>query len=131
MKIDVKDIANGSLDGKVFWVCDLRYNDSSDKPIRHVPPTEVVVVTNGSTKVYYSQSHFRTLKKDRTPSSKVIKPYDNTGFRSYAGEPLSIYDNREECEEEYNRLVHKAIESVRMLLAELEDKILDLEELKV
>lgn len=127
--IDIKQIANGSMNGKIVWVCDLRYNNYNEKPIRNVPPTEVVVVDNQGKKVYYSHSHFRTLKKDGTPSSKVIKPFDNTGFRSYTGVPINVFDNKEECVAKYKEQLNKAIYHTYDLMRIVEEKAHDLEEI--
>lgn len=104
MKIDPKEIANGSYDGKKVFICDYRVPDLNKKPIRSVEPTEVMVIDNDQTKkrIYYSSSHFVPLKKNGEPSSKVIPLYDNTGFRSYTGEPVKVFDNMAECEAQWN-----------------------------
>ena len=128
--IDIRCVANGSMDGATLWVCDLRYKDYTQKPIRNVPPTKVVVVANGTTKVYYSQSHFRTLKKDGTASSKVIKPYDNTGFRSYTGEPLNVFETEGECVAKYREQLDIAIYHTYDEMRVIEEKAKELEKVK-
>lgn len=104
MKIDAKEIASGSYDGKKVFICDYRVPDLDKKPIRSVEPMEVMVRDNEETKkrIYYSKSHFVALKKNGEPSSKVIPLYDNTGFRSYTGEPVKVFDNMAECEAQWN-----------------------------
>ena len=115
MKLNIKDIANGKLDGKTVYICDLRYNDYSNKPIRQVKPTKVLIRSNSetNTRVYYSESHFIPFnKKDEPIKTKVIKPYDNTGYRSYTGEPLNAFDTLEECEKHYKKQVKIAIKGL-------------------
>lgn len=129
-KIGIESIVNGSMDGSKAWVCDLRYNDYTQKPIRNVPPTEVIVVPNGGKQVYYSNSHFRTLKKDGTASSKAIKPYDNTGFRSYTGEPLNVFETEEECVAKYKEELDTAIYHTYDEMRVIEEKAHKLEKIK-
>ena len=98
MKIEPKDIGNYA--NKFVWICDYRYNDYLQKPIRKVLPQKVMVRDNKETnkRIYYSEYHFCGLnKKDEPLMSKIIGIYDNTGYRSYKGVPLNIFDNREEC----------------------------------
>ena len=129
-EVDIKDVTNGSMDGAKVWVCDLRYRDYTQKPIRNVLPTEVIVVPNEGKLVYYSNSHFRTIKKDGGTSSKVINPYDHTGFRSYAGEPLNVFDNREECVAMYKEQLDKAIYHIYDAMRIVEEKAHKLEKIK-
>ena len=62
-----ENLAKGMHDGEVLWVCDLRYRDYADKPIRHIKPTKVLVRSNkmleGKKKIYYSDSHFVAFGK--------------------------------------------------------------------
>jgi hypothetical protein len=104
MEIDISNIRNGSMNGEIVFICDYRRPDLDKKAIRNVPPTKVMIRSNSETKkrIYYSESHFVTLKKDGSPSSKVIPLFDNTGFRSYTGEPLKVFDNEAECIAQWN-----------------------------
>ena len=93
MKIEPKDI--GNYVNKFVWICDYRYNDYLQKPIRKVLPQKVIVLDN-----YYNEYYFCCLNKNDKPlMSKIIKIYDNTGYRGYKGVPLNIFDNKEECYE--------------------------------
>ena len=38
-----------------------------------------------------------------------IKPYDNTGFRSFTGNPVYIFDNEQECIDKWNSLIDEEI----------------------
>ncbi|PIH59033.1 hypothetical protein [Paenibacillus sp. LK1] len=91
--------------GDVVWICDYRYNDVDNKAIRHIPPKKVVVISNEdlpkNKKVYYSDFHFREVKGNEKLSSAVIAPYDNTGYRAYAGVSLSIFRTKEGCVNHY------------------------------
>lgn len=135
MKIDPKEIANGSYDGKKVFICDYRVPDLNKKPIRSVEPTEVMVMDNEQTKkrIYYSQSHFVALKKNGEPSSKVIPLYDNTGFRSYTGEPVKVFDNITECEAQWNSdlksVQERWAERRKTALAEIDEQIFKIDEM--
>lgn len=87
--------------GDRLWVCDFRYEDINQKPIRNVPPQEVALIGNDQLpegkKVYYSDFHFRTLTKTGQVSAKVIAPYDNTGYRGFTGISINIFKTKEEC----------------------------------
>ena len=97
--------------GDIVWVCDYRFNNRMvEKPIRHIKPTKVIVCSNGdlpkNKRVYYSNVHFKPLNKKGLPiKSKVIAPYDNTGFRSYAGVALEVFLNKEECFSHYREVI--------------------------
>ena len=115
-----------NIETDCVWISDYRLGtDPTSKPIRHVKPTKVKTfkATGGcikltkNKKVYYSNYHFRTLNKNGTISSKIIAPYDNTGFRSYTGVSLNIFMTEEECREHYLSLC----ESVKNALEEYKD----------
>lgn len=135
MEINIEEIRNGSLNNKKVWICDLRTNNDSAfaKPIRSVKPTEVIIQSNETLpknkKVYYSESHFRPLKRDGEPSSKIISLFDNTGYRSYTGVPVNVYDNEEEAVAKYKEqkeylkeLMLKEIRYKQQQIEEFEEK---------
>lgn len=110
MEINIEDITRGRLDGQIVFICDYRLNDDAmNKPIRTQPPIPVMVMSNTSLpknkKIYYSDSHFVKLKKDGLLSATVIPVYDNTGYRTYTGVPLRVFDNLDECINVYNDLL--------------------------
>lgn len=109
------DVAE-NFDTMDFWVCDFRYDDYGNKPIRHVEPTLVRASTNENLpknkKVYYSDHHFRPVGKNGLPTAKIIAPYDNTGFRSYTGKSLNIFLTEKECRAHYVALCVTAIEGL-------------------
>lgn len=114
MELDIKVIKElGPHVGKKVWICDYRQPDLDKKAIRHVPPTEVFIVSNTenppSKPIHYSATHFRTLTKNGEASSKVIGIFDNTGYRSFSGTPVHVFDNKEECVEFYNDQADKII----------------------
>jgi hypothetical protein len=127
MRIDIKDLVEGKLDGEYVWVCDFRHNNIFEKPIRHVAPERVLVRSNTEipTKtsahgkvyqvrtIYYSESHFvRLSKKTGKPIKSMYAPFDNTGYRSYTGVPLNIFDNEAECQACYRELKLKVLEQL-------------------
>lgn len=99
--------------GLCVWVCDFRFNNNGDiKPIRNVEPVEVMVCSNedlpGNKRVYYSPIHFRPVVGEKV-LSKVIGPYDNTGYRAYPGTSLNIFLTKFECYDCYITQCDKAI----------------------
>lgn len=100
--------------GLRVWVCDFRFNKKGDiKPIRNVEPVDVIVCSNedipGNKRVYYSPIHFRPVVGEKV-LSKVIGPYDNTGYRAYPGISLNIFLTKFECYECYISQCDQAIE---------------------
>lgn len=109
-QVDIKKIIKGECVGVRFWICDFRFKDYMNKPIRLVKPTFVEVVSNDGVNkpIYYSKAHFRALNKNGTLSAKIIPLYDNTGYRFYTGEPLKVFNTKEECVEAFKSMVKKA-----------------------
>jgi len=97
MKLNTDDISKGKLDGETVWVCDFRFDDYSNKPIRKVKPVEAVIKSGSTSKEngYGSLSHFVKKKDMKT----IIKLNDN----SYRCTPLAVFDNQEECEKHYEK----------------------------
>lgn len=131
MEIDIKDVTNGSMDGQTVYVCDYRQPDHNKKPIRNVPPTKVKILPNSEAKktVYYSNSFFKPYGKNGNLTAKEIKPYDNTGFRMYTGEPLYVFDTYKEAVEKWNELLERHIEywesEQTVIVQRIENKIVD------
>ena len=109
MQIDVKDI--GHFEGQDVWICDYRRPDKTKKPIRKVAPTKVQVRPSSEAKktAYYSHYFFKPYAKSGKLSSTEIKPFDNTGFRSFTGNPVYIFDNEDECNQQWNSLIQSEI----------------------
>ena len=40
-------------------------------------------------------------KKGEPSKSKIISIFDNTGYRSFAGIPIQIFDNEKECRDSF------------------------------
>lgn len=116
MEYQSRDVSNGSLDGQHVWICDMRYNDPNNKPVRHVKPQRVLVRSNADTPklvTYYSASHFVVLKADGTPSaSQTLGLVDNTGYRTISGKPVRIFDNPGECTSAYHAMCTAAIQQL-------------------
>lgn len=116
MQIDIKDIVEGQKNGEIVYVCDFRQPDLNKKPIRKVLPTKVLIVSNDETKekIYYSHCHFVELKADGTRKAKIIKPYDNTGFRSYPGVPVAVFTEEQECIDFFNKQCDKVLDELNI-----------------
>lgn len=111
-KIDINNITSGSMNGHTVWVCDFRYTDFNNKPARNLKPTQVFVRSNAaiSKTIYYSESHFVCLNaKGQLVESKIIAPYDNTGYRSYKGIPINCFETERECIAFYHKQVETAL----------------------
>lgn len=113
MQYDLNDIVKSDeFVGKKIWICDYR-KEIDKKADRHVKPTEVYVAGNSdfeaagiSPRIYYSVVGFAKLNKKGEPLLKqLIPPFDNTGYRSYAGVGVYAFDNKKECVDMYNSQV--------------------------
>lgn len=107
--------------GKMVWICDYRANeDPKKKPIRNIEPTPVVVTDANETSktIYYSPIYFRPVKKGNI-MSKVIAPFDNTGYRSYTGESVNIFYTVEDCVKCYREQVRQAKSTYKKELARI------------
>lgn len=134
MKIDHSKVASGSFDGQAVWVCDLNITEINKKPLRKVPPTKCLVIPssdplNKGKTVYYSNSLLRAYSDKDKLTSKLIKVFDNTGYRSYAGNPLHIFDSYDECRLKWEELVRYHLERLKKEKEEISnliDKEIDL-----
>jgi hypothetical protein len=102
-----------SFIGKQFWICDFRLNSSNDfRPIRKVIPKLVQIFCNADLpkgkNIYYSPIHFREVKNGKILST-VIAPYDNTGYRSYSGVAVNIFETEFACKEFFKIQCDKVI----------------------
>ena len=104
--LDVTKIREGKFNGVKIWICHYNRPDLYKKPLRNVPPTEVIVRPLSelpkNKRVYYSEVFFSPLKKSGEVSSKIISPVDNTGFRSACGNELLAFDNEKDCIHSWN-----------------------------
>lgn len=121
MKLDTREVANGKYIGQQLWICDYRYNDFNNKPIRHIPPTKVNCLSIKETdkRVYYSECFFREGEK----KSSLIKLFDNTGYRSFPGVALQVFTDEEECRNAYNLTRKKLKEEFKIYKQETIDKL--------
>ena len=119
MKVEASEVAEGMLNGRTLWICDYRYNDIADKPIRAIVPTKVVVKSNTelpkNKSIYYSDSHFVKMCGEKETST-IIPLFDNTGYRSRTGTPLNIFTEEDECKKFFNMQLNKANEEVAVWL---------------
>lgn len=135
MKIDIQDVVQSSkYVDKFLYVCDYRKESVDKKAIRHIKPTKVIVLNKNHfkkldkdfPKVYYSENVLVTLnKKDEPVYSKMIAPFDNTGYRSYAGIGLCFFDNLEECIEMYNSQVQDVLNMYENAIATTTQKLMN------
>ena len=118
MKLDLNDIVSGyKYVGQKVWICDYR-KDLGKKASRNVKPTEVYVAgpkdfadAGLEPRIYYSVVGFAKLNKKGEPLLKqLIPPFDTTGYRSYAGVGVDVFDNENECIDAYNSQVLEVVE---------------------
>lgn len=127
MRIDVTNLEQ--YEGVDVWICDYRQPDKDKKPIRKVPPTKVNVRPSSEAKktVYYSNYCFKPYSISGKLTSKEIKPFDNTGFRSFSGNPVYIFDDEQECIDQWNTLINDTIkywtDRKAVVLTEIDDTI--------
>lgn len=60
--------------------------------------------------IYYSYNFFKVYKDNGKLDSKVVAVFDNTGFRGYRGNPISIFDNYDEAVTWFNAEIQKVID---------------------
>jgi hypothetical protein len=118
---------------KRFWICDYRLNYSKDKkPIRNIQPKLIQVFSNDdlpkNKKVYYSPIHFREIKNGKLLST-IIAPFDNTGYRSYTGVSVNIFNTYEECKECFDTQCQIAISGYQERINELVKRTDEIKEL--
>ena len=134
MKIDTKEIREGGRIGEKVWICDYRRPDLYKKPIRNITPTLCVICSNDdlpkNKTVYYSETHFRPVSAKGVVLKKIISPVDNTGFRSYSGVELSVFDSEEECKKHFVKQCFSVAGKLRDLIENnpLIHQLKDLEE---
>jgi len=87
--------------GDTLWIADYRHQSINDKPIRHLVPTEVRLISNVDLpphkRIYYADFHFRPYGKTGKLLAQIIAPYDNTGYRGYTGGSVGVFFTREEA----------------------------------
>jgi hypothetical protein len=128
MKLEIKELREGSHNGKIVWICDYRWTDFYKKENRNIKPTQVLIrSTSDTTKTgYYSSSFFSEIKKDKVANSSIIRLFDNTGYRSYAGVALNVFTEEKECIDFYKKqanIVLKCFEKYKEDKLERLDKI--------
>lgn len=125
---------NDDIVGKKVWITDIRLSDGNAF-IRHVPPQEVMIFSNTdlpkNKRVYYSNYHFRKLNSKGEPLKQIIAPYDNTGYRSYTGVSVRVFNNEEDALDEYNSMIDKVIEEYEGRIAVINKHIEDVKSLIV
>ena len=125
-----------------FWVCDFRHETVLEKPIRHVAPAKVKASVVGpdnhalrkGRSIYYANHFFQEYGKTGKLLSKIIAPYDNTGFRSNTGGSINIFLTERECKAHYIEQCEKVkeqtmvarqqtIDRFDLLIADADEKI--------
>ena len=115
MKLETSKIRNGEMIGSTVWVCSYHQPDIDKKPLRNVAPVYCMVMSADNLKqtIYYSKAYFAPIGKNGNPTEKVIKAVDNTGYRSYCGNEIDVFDNEEECIESWNEQVSGTAEIMK------------------
>lgn len=113
MKLEIKELRDGKHNGKTVWVCDFRWTDFDKKEDRNIKPTQVLVRSTSETakRVNYSDSFFSEIKKDKVVNSSMIKLFDNTGYRSYAGVALNVFTEESECRAHYKKQANEVLKA--------------------
>lgn len=133
MKLDISEVTkNGNNIGKTFYVCDYRKPDFNKKAIRNVKPTKVIILDQKHfeeagkkyPRIYYSKFALIPVdSKGKLKYSNHIPPYDTTGYRSYAGTPVNVFDNYEECVEFYNQQVDSVVNQYKNYISTVVDNL--------
>lgn len=114
------------ITGEFVWITDCR-NSDKNKYIRHIKPTKVQIFNNydlpKNKKVYYSNYHFRKLNSKGEAIKQIIAPYDNTGYRSYAGVAVQVFNTYEEAVQQYNSMLDEVVETYKNRISEIQRHI--------
>lgn len=107
--------------GKDVWICDYRLGQggATNKPIRSIKPTQVRIFDNEqlpeNKQVKYSPIYFKEIKNGKI-TSKIIAPYDNTGYRWYFSVSVNIFEDEKAC------LLHYK-QQIKRVLSQYDDEI--------
>lgn len=117
MRVLTKEIRDGGHVGCVFWVCHYHRPDINKKPLRNLPPTQVIVrsVKDEPPKnktIYYSSTYLSPIGKTGKPQAKVISLVDNTGYRSYCGNEIHVFTTEGACVKEWNEQVAESVDTI-------------------
>lgn len=113
--------------GKEVWICDYRLGDDKfNKPIRNIPPKLVKAFNKEHAKknIYYSPVFFKEIRGSKVLATEIA-PYDNTGYRSYTGVSLNIFNTKEECEKHYKKQLMIARCEIEETFSKLKDTFND------
>lgn len=124
MELVNKEVREGKYNDKIVWVCHYNQPDFNKKPLRAVPPTECLVrdtdhLPKGK-RVYYSTSFLSPLKANGEPYSKVISLVDNTGYRSYCGNEIHVFKDKEECVASWQAQIDEHADRVSEITKDIE-----------
>lgn len=126
--------SNDKVEGRKVFIVDVRLSDGNAY-LRNVPPTEVMITSNSelpkNKRVYYSNYHFRKLNKKGEPLKQIIAPFDNTGYRSYTGVSVHVFETYEEATEKFNEQLDDIINQYEDRKAELDSCIVKTRMLKL
>lgn len=133
MRIVTKEVRDGKHDGKVVWVSQYLQPDLHKKPLRHVRPTKVMIIplvrpveavpaSDGveaveavkGERMKYTWSYFSPINDKGKVLKKRIQPTDSTGWRSYCGNEINVFENEDECRESYTKEVKLVAAKVKV-----------------
>lgn len=123
-----------NLVGRKVYICDYRLTDGCEKALRHVPPTLVQIVSNKEAKktIYYSNIHFKPFnKRGDGLLKKEIAPFDNTGYRSYKGTAVNVFEDLLTCQQYYNEQISYAQRQYEQVINQVTREIELLETMKI
>lgn len=114
MKLDHNKITSQTT----AWVCDLYYRDVSNKPIRDIPPTKVLITPDDN---HWSGFVINKLGKHNIVLKKTIQIYPNiTQWKSH---PINIFDNEQECINCYKEFCKETLDDFEQYLNRLNQKV--------
>ena len=110
MEYDIEELKKVGYSGLRFWVCDYRFRNIDQKPIRAVTPTEAIYTYEKGTSSSYDKLYFKAISsKTGVVLSKLISIYDNT---AYSSELLHVFDTEAECREFFAKQVKEILDAL-------------------
>lgn len=123
--IEIKEITKENSDylNKDLWIAEVNFK--LERP-RIIKPTLAQLVSASEApknkRIYYSHTFFKPYGEKGKLLNKPIVIFDNTGYRSYSGNPLSVFETEDECrnwfaEKLSSRIDERLIDRERIITA--------------
>lgn len=110
MKYDIKDITSGKYIGNEFYIAEVNTKVKNHRII--TPQLALLCDANDAKKtIYYSSTFFKIYDKKGKLKKDEIAIFDNTGYRSLSGNPISVFSDYESAKSWFNTQINELIKT--------------------